>query len=128
MSNDTEIDYYEVLQISANAEPETVHRVYRLLAQRFHPDNIESGDEGHVEEELGDVLFALVNLSRHLDVDAEGALRRTIDKFTKRFAHVEKRVHEKHDGWGDPTEPGNTTIPLAVLDGYWEEAKKAERG
>jgi len=46
MSNDTEIDYYEVLQISANAEPETVHRVYRLLAQRFHPDNIESGDEG----------------------------------------------------------------------------------
>jgi DnaJ-class molecular chaperone len=46
MPNDTEVDYYEVLQISANAEPETVHRVYRLLAQRFHPDNIETGDEG----------------------------------------------------------------------------------
>jgi curved DNA-binding protein len=38
-------DYYEILQISPNAEPETVHRVYRLLAQRFHPDNTESGDE-----------------------------------------------------------------------------------
>ena len=88
---------------------------------------IEKGDKGHVEEELGDVLFALVNLARHLDVDAEGALRRTIDKFTKRFAHVEKRVHEKHDGWGDPAEPGHTTIPLAVLDGYWDEAKRAER-
>jgi curved DNA-binding protein CbpA len=37
-------DYYEVLQISPNAEPETVHRVYRLLAQRFHPDNQSTGD------------------------------------------------------------------------------------
>lgn len=37
-------DYYEVLQISPNAEPDTIHRVYRLLAQRFHPDNQETGD------------------------------------------------------------------------------------
>jgi len=37
-------DHYEVLQISPNAEPETVHRVYRLLAQRFHPDNLETGN------------------------------------------------------------------------------------
>ncbi|MGH7327110.1 MAG: MazG nucleotide pyrophosphohydrolase domain-containing protein, partial [Polyangiaceae bacterium] len=74
-------------------------------------------------EELGDALFALVNLARHVDVDAEGALRRTIDKFTKRFHHVEKRVEEKHGGWGDPRE-GHETIPLATLDVYWEEAKK----
>jgi curved DNA-binding protein CbpA len=38
-------DYYEILQISPNAEPETVHRVFRLLAQRFHPDNAETGNE-----------------------------------------------------------------------------------
>ena len=37
-------DYYEVLQISPNAELDTVHRVYRLLAQRFHPDNQTTGD------------------------------------------------------------------------------------
>jgi curved DNA-binding protein CbpA len=37
-------DYYETLQISANADPDTIHRVYRLLAQRFHPDNLETGD------------------------------------------------------------------------------------
>jgi curved DNA-binding protein CbpA len=37
-------DYYEALQISVNAEPDTVHRVFRLLAQRFHPDNHETGD------------------------------------------------------------------------------------
>jgi curved DNA-binding protein len=45
MPTDTTVDYYEVLQISSNAEPETVHRVYRLLAQRFHPDNKETGND-----------------------------------------------------------------------------------
>ena len=44
MANDAPVDYYEVLQISTNAEPETVHRVYRLLAQRFHPDNKDTGN------------------------------------------------------------------------------------
>jgi curved DNA-binding protein CbpA len=38
------IDHYEVLQISANAELETIHRIYRILAQRFHPDNAVTGD------------------------------------------------------------------------------------
>ena len=45
MSSNQGADYYEVLQISPNAEPETVHRVFRLLAQRFHPDNAETGNE-----------------------------------------------------------------------------------
>jgi curved DNA-binding protein CbpA len=38
------IDYYELLQISPSAEPETIHRVYRLLAQRQHPDNQQTGN------------------------------------------------------------------------------------
>jgi curved DNA-binding protein len=38
------VDYYEFLQISPHAEPETIHRVYRFLAARFHPDNPQSGD------------------------------------------------------------------------------------
>jgi len=37
-------DWYELLQISPNAEPETIHRVYRLLARRFHPDNAQTGN------------------------------------------------------------------------------------
>jgi len=81
---------------------------------------IASGNLDHVEEELGDTLFALVNLARHVNVDAEGALRRTIDKFTKRFQHVEKRVNEKHGGWGGA---GEKSLPLETLDTYWEEAK-----
>ena len=44
MTEDLTTDYYEVLQISPNADPDTVHRVYRLLAQRFHPDNQSTGD------------------------------------------------------------------------------------
>jgi MazG family protein len=86
---------------------------------------IARGDADAVEEEMGDVLFALVNLSRHVKVDAEGALRRTIDKFTKRFAHVERRVREEHGGWGEGG-GGEHHLPLEVLDRYWEEAKRGE--
>jgi MazG family protein len=84
---------------------------------------IASGDQGAIEEELGDVLFALVNLARHLPaegsagVDAEAALRRTIDKFTTRFAYVEKKIQKDHGGFG-------TKPTLEVMDRYWEEAKK----
>jgi curved DNA-binding protein CbpA len=39
-------DYYDVLQVSDAAEPETINRVYRMLAQRYHPDNRETGNEG----------------------------------------------------------------------------------
>ena len=45
MAEQTPVDLYEILQVSANADPETVHRVYRMLAQRYHPDNQQSGDE-----------------------------------------------------------------------------------
>src|ERR1700722_9769335 len=44
MSESGFVDFYELLQISPNAEPETVHRVYKMLAQRYHPDNPETGD------------------------------------------------------------------------------------
>ena len=50
METTPETDYYELLQISSNAEPETIHRVYRLLAPRFHPDNRETGDENRFRD------------------------------------------------------------------------------
>jgi tetrapyrrole methylase family protein/MazG family protein/ATP diphosphatase len=95
---------------------------------------VAEGNHGRIEEELGDVFFALVNLARHVEVDAEGALRKTIEKFTRRFAHVEARVKEHHGGW--PAAPEGAgfdassapvgKLPLDELDGYWEEAKKKE--
>jgi tetrapyrrole methylase family protein/MazG family protein/ATP diphosphatase len=89
---------------------------------------ISEGDAGRIESELGDVLFALVNLARHHGVDAETALRGTADRFARRFGHVENRVKERHGGFargpdGKPL-PGP---PLEVLDGYWNEAKELEK-
>nr|MDQ5837170.1 DnaJ domain-containing protein [Acidobacteriota bacterium] len=45
-------DYYEVLQVSTSSEPETINRVYRMLAQRYHPDNQQTGDERRFREIL----------------------------------------------------------------------------
>jgi MazG family protein len=98
---------------------------------------VAAGDDRAIEEELGDLLFALVNLSRHLKIDAEGALRRASDKFMRRFEHVERRVQERHGGWtgeggrgaASGSEAGpqrDEGLPLAVLDGYWDEAKRAD--
>ena len=50
MGVDKAIDYYEVLQVSSSADPETIHRVYRYLAQRFHPDNRETGSDARFRE------------------------------------------------------------------------------
>jgi len=50
VSDDRPVDHYEVLQVNPNAEVETIQRVFRLLAQRFHPDNKESGDERRFRE------------------------------------------------------------------------------
>jgi tetrapyrrole methylase family protein/MazG family protein/ATP diphosphatase len=88
---------------------------------------VAGGSHERIESELGDVLFALVNFARHQGVDAEQALRKTADRFSGRFAHVEARVQERHGGFprdkdGKPTRG----LPLDTLDGYWNEAK--ERG
>lgn len=45
MPEEKNVDYYELLQVSTSADPETINRVYRLLAQRFHPDNQNTGNE-----------------------------------------------------------------------------------
>ncbi|MBO4852152.1 MAG: nucleoside triphosphate pyrophosphohydrolase, partial [Schwartzia sp.] len=79
----------------------------------------EEKDAAHVEEELGDLLFAVVNLSRFLKVNAELALLAANRKFRRRFQHVEDRVEEAGGDWKKYT--------LDELDAFWEEAKRAER-
>ena len=87
---------------------------------------IAGGDKERIESELGDLLFSLVNLARHHGVDAEMALRKTSDRFARRFAHVESRVKERHGGWprGADGKP-KAGLSLEVLDGYWDEAKRS---
>lgn len=80
----------------------------------------EDGDPQKSAEEIGDLLFAVANLSRKLGVDAEAALRDANLKFTRRFRHVEARARE------DGVEL--TAAGLERLDGYWNEIRAAERG
>jgi tetrapyrrole methylase family protein / MazG family protein len=69
-----------------------------------------------IEEELGDLLFAVVNLARFINKNPETALRKTIKKFTGRFRYIEKKVAaQKKD---------LRTVGLKQLDRLWEEAKK----
>lgn len=73
-----------------------------------------------VEEELGDILFALVNLARYLETSPEDALRRTIDKFISRFKYVESTLQQRGL---NPLEVG-----LEAMDKLWDEAKSLESG
>ncbi len=77
----------------------------------------DSGDMAKIEEEMGDILFALTNYSRHLNVNPENALRFTNEKFIKRFTYIEERLKEK----GIKITESN----LQEMDKYWEESKKA---
>jgi curved DNA-binding protein CbpA len=74
MADESQQDHYETLQISANAEPETVHRVYRLLAQRFHPDNQDSGNERRFRE-LTEAYQILSDPERRAQYDIQHAQR-----------------------------------------------------
>jgi len=73
-----------------------------------------------VAEEFGDLLFVMVNLARHLDVDPEEALRAANAKFSRRFASIEGALAEK----------GKTPAQsdLAEMDALWDAAKRAEKG
>lgn len=80
---------------------------------------VVGGEADRIEDELGDLLFAVVNISRHLKVDPGVALTRTNAKFTRRFRHVEKSMKEA----GIPMDKTH----LKEMDGFWDEAKRAEK-
>ncbi|MGB9741641.1 MAG: nucleoside triphosphate pyrophosphohydrolase [candidate division WOR-3 bacterium] len=73
---------------------------------------------GRIREELGDLLFAVVNLCRHLDVDAEGALKDANYKFRRRFTRVEQEL--KRQG------RGLSGVTLEELDAIWQQVKRKE--
>jgi len=83
---------------------------------------IAQGDRERAAEELGDLLHAVVNLARHLEVDAEASLRRAMDRFAERFAAVEQRV-ERQGGWF----PGGAARDIDELEQLWQAAKDGEQ-
>ena len=76
-------------------------------------------DQDHIEEEFGDLLFALVNLSRFMDVSAEQALRRANRKFIARFKKMEELLQKDGLAMRDQD--------LPTLDAYWEKVKASEK-
>ena len=76
-------------------------------------------DPEKIKDEMGDVLFSLVNLSRFLDISPEDALRMTISKFENRFAKVEKELKKRGKGFSDSS--------LEEMDSIWNSVKKKTR-
>lgn len=75
---------------------------------------MQAGDQASIADELGDVLFSVCNLARHLGVNPEVALAATTDKFQARFRHVEQALDYEFQG-----------KPLADMEAAWDEAKRA---
>jgi len=78
----------------------------------------EEGKNDRIEEELGDLFFALVNVSRLRKMDAEQCLTRTTDKFQSRFGYIERKLKDRGKEVHQST--------LAEMDSLWEEAKKLD--
>ena len=77
---------------------------------------ISSKNEDEISEELGDVLFSIVNLSRYLNTSPESALKKTINKFEKRFHYIECKLKEKNISLSDAS--------LEEMDEFWNKSKK----
>ena len=95
--------------------PEQVlDKLHEELAEFAEARRLASQDE--LENELGDLLFVLVNLARFVKVDPEQALRRTNAKFRKRFAYIEQKLAEQ----GRKLEDSN----IQEMEALWQEAKQ----
>jgi ATP diphosphatase len=94
-----------------------------LAKIREEADEIEAAlddmDRAHAATEVGDLLFAVVNLARHLEADPESVLRGTNLKFERRFASIERALASQGKKPQDAT--------LAEMDALWDEAKAAEK-
>tara|TARA_B100000795_G_scaffold99061_1_gene72810 strand:- start:2369 stop:3160 length:792 start_codon:yes stop_codon:yes gene_type:complete len=81
---------------------------------------VEANETTKMEAEFGDLLFSLVNYSRHVNINPEDALERTNKKFRKRFQAMEKAIHSDNKNLGD--------MNLEQMDVYWEKVKKELEG
>ena len=94
---------------------QVIDKLHEELAEFAEARRSESPEQ--LEDELGDLLFVLVNLARFVKVDAEQALRKTNAKFRARFAHIERRLAER----------GRTFEQAGIeeMEELWQEAKQA---
>ena len=101
-------DWTEVRDVIAKVEEEL----------REIQEAIASQDRGTIEDEIGDELFAVVNLARKCKIDAESALQKATDKFVARFNRLEDELLRQDKRLGD--------VDLAEMDAIWERIKNDE--
>ena len=99
-------------------DPMAVLAKIREEADEIEAD-LRAGERGRAGAEAGDLLFAVVNLARHLDADPERVLRGTNQKFERRFASIERALAARGKS------PAEST--LAEMDALWNAAKAAEK-
>jgi uncharacterized protein YabN with tetrapyrrole methylase and pyrophosphatase domain len=80
-----------------------------------HAESKTEADHAHIREEIGDVLFAVTNIARHLQVEPEAALKLTNRKFRQRFGYIEECLRESGDNVESAT--------LHELEALWQQAK-----
>lgn len=98
------------------AQKEVVEKIDEELSEL--KVNLSKNDRPEIENELGDLLFSIVNLARHLRIDPEHALHRTSEKFSKRFRFMENECTKQN------TELH--TLALSAMEELWEKAKRDE--
>lgn len=89
-----------------------------LEAIKVHAESKAEADHTRVREEIGDLLFAVTNIARHLHVEPEVALKLTNRKFRQRFSHIEDRLQARDQTF--------TSATLEELESLWQEAKNSK--
>src|SRR5262249_49284084 len=92
---------------------EEVDELHGAIEQ--HRQSHDEADHVRMREEIGDMLFVVTNLARHLSVEPEAALKLANRKFRKRFAHIEKRLRQQNRKFED--------VSILDLEQLWQEAK-----
>ncbi|MDD8058762.1 MULTISPECIES: nucleoside triphosphate pyrophosphohydrolase [Shewanella] len=108
-------DWAELEPVVAKIHEEIDEVLFEV--NKSHDDPAYS--QAHIQDEMGDLLFAVVNLARHLKVDPEQALRQANNKFERRFRGVEHYVADSGKAIEQHT--------LSELDGYWDKVKQDEK-
>ncbi len=85
----------------------------------LHDEVTRNADHNRVEDELGDVLFSLINYARFVDVNPDDALEKTNRKFVRRFQYLEAKAKENGQVLSD--------LSLDQMEQYWQEAKQTEK-
>ncbi len=98
--------------------PQQVWEKVKEEADEFAQET-EKSDQAKMEEEMGDLFFAMINAARLYDINPENALEKTNAKFISRFNYIEQRAKEKGVTLKDMT--------LAEMDEFWNEAKRIEQ-